>query len=443
MLADAVGVYPNEPWPVQSECTPPGGNLPNVLDFARNESWQRVAATGDAARDFVVAPSTLGAAQRRPRRAARRGIGVVISELAGAGPRGPQDEFVELLNDGERRRSTSAAGRCGAAPPRGGCAPTRARSSCRTASSSRPGERFVVGGSDFTGRGGCAVRRGTDDGLADVEFGVAAAHRRRTSSSTGSPSRRTATAPARTRARSCPRCSTRSPPSRGSAPPRRRGRRLRMADRPPHSGSRQRRPRHRRVPPGVRLPGRPRRRDQRARDRPGDRRDAGRQRPAQLDRTRQLRHRARRARRLDRPPLPGRRHPRPRAAVHDPARHGARARRRLPGRPVGHAGGGAAPTRRYDVALNFLGTGVWVADAAGRRVDSVGVYAANEMDVDNVTASPCTKGVALTTYQPDRLLAETFQRSRFTGVDADDFVTAPATPGSLDTRRAGSSRPPG
>ncbi len=54
------------------------------------------------------------------------------------------------------------------------------------------------------------------------------------------------------------------------------------------------------------------------------------------------------------------------------------------------------------------------------------------MDIDNVTASPCTKGVALTTYQPDRLLAETFQRSRFTGVDADDFVTGPATPGALD-----------
>ncbi|HWH96742.1 MAG TPA: lamin tail domain-containing protein, partial [Pseudolysinimonas sp.] len=86
----------------------------------------------------------------------------------------------------------------------------------------------------------------------------------------------------------------------------------------------------------------------------------------------------------------------------------------------------------YDTALSLLGAGIWLADARGNRIDSVGIYAANEMDHSNVTPSPCTKGVALTTYQPDRLLHETFQRSRFTGVDADDFVVAEATPGVLD-----------
>lgn len=60
------------------------------------------------------------------------------------------------------------------------------------------------------------------------------------------------------------------------------------------------------------------------------------------------------------------------------------------------------------------------------------MYAANEYDAENVLLSPCTKQVALTTYQPDRLLQETFQRSRFTGVDADDFVTASSTPGVID-----------
>ena len=86
----------------------------------------------------------------------------------------------------------------------------------------------------------------------------------------------------------------------------------------------------------------------------------------------------------------------------------------------------------YDTALSLLGTGVWLTDADGRRVDSVGVYAANVLDSPSVLLSPCTKRVALTTYQPDRLLEQTFQRSRFTGVDADDFVVARATPGTLD-----------
>jgi hypothetical protein len=88
----------------------------------------------------------------------------------------------------------------------------------------------------------------------------------------------------------------------------------------------------------------------------------------------------------------------------------------------------------YDTSLNFLGGGVWIADAAGHRVDSAGVYAMNEMDSSLVTPSPCTKGVPLATFAPDRVLGETFQRTRFTGVDDDDFVTAPATPGEIDER---------
>ena len=86
------------------------------------------------------------------------------------------------------------------------------------------------------------------------------------------------------------------------------------------------------------------------------------------------------------------------------------------------------------LAFLMLGTGLWVSDADGQRVDSVGIYAANELDASNVTASPCTKGAALTTYQPDRLQQETFQSTRFTGVDRDDFVTWEATPGVLDLR---------
>ncbi len=66
-LVDAVGVYPNEPWPTTSECTL-GQNLPNLLDAAANESYQRVGA---GFHDYVVAPAMLGAENRTTPDAAR------------------------------------------------------------------------------------------------------------------------------------------------------------------------------------------------------------------------------------------------------------------------------------------------------------------------------------------------------------------------------------
>ena len=97
-LADAVGVYPNEPWPTESECTR-GGNLANRLDFAASESWQRVDATGELARDFIVAPSTIASANRTEA-APVADSSIVISEVASAGPASFDDEFIELLNTG-------------------------------------------------------------------------------------------------------------------------------------------------------------------------------------------------------------------------------------------------------------------------------------------------------------------------------------------------------
>ncbi len=89
----------------------------------------------------------------------------------------------------------------------------------------------------------------------------------------------------------------------------------------------------------------------------------------------------------------------------------------------------------YEVALDLLGTGVWIEDARGELVDSVGIYGANEMDSANIVESPCTKGEALTTYQPDGLLEETFRRTQFTGDDLSDFVVGAATPGSSTSCR--------
>ena len=95
-LVDAVGVYPNEPWPTQSECTR-GANLPNSLAYALDESWQRVAATGNPTADFVKAAATLGAPNATAAPPVRP-TDVVISEFAPSGPASTDDEFVELWN---------------------------------------------------------------------------------------------------------------------------------------------------------------------------------------------------------------------------------------------------------------------------------------------------------------------------------------------------------
>lgn len=90
----------------------------------------------------------------------------------------------------------------------------------------------------------------------------------------------------------------------------------------------------------------------------------------------------------------------------------------------------------FTAAFAIEGAGVWVEDAFGRRVDSVGVYHRNEMDESVERRSPCTKGLALATFAVDRLRGETYQRAAFTGDDATDFVPAPATPGRIDRRPA-------
>lgn len=90
---------------------------------------------------------------------------------------------------------------------------------------------------------------------------------------------------------------------------------------------------------------------------------------------------------------------------------------------------------RYEVPLELAGAGVWVQDADGRRVDSVGVYHRNEMDGSIERPSPCTKGLALPTFAVDRLRAETLQRVAFTGDDATDFAPAVASAGRLRAGR--------
>lgn len=91
-----------------------------------------------------------------------------------------------------------------------------------------------------------------------------------------------------------------------------------------------------------------------------------------------------------------------------------------------HAGGGFDAA--YATGFAPGGFGLMVLDAEGRRVDSVGVYSARY--------SPCTQGLALADVIESEY-GDTFQRLGRTGYDADDFVPAGRSPGTLpdDLRR--------
>jgi len=418
VLADRIGVYPNNPWPTESECTPEAGNLPNVLDFSRDQSWQRIAATGDVAVDWIVAASTIGRVNTIAPTPHAAGD-VVISELSGAGPEGLGDDFVELRNDGTDPIDISGwtLDRCTAS---GRLRPSGRELQIPDGTALDPGDTWVAGGPAFSGD--ADARYGTS--LGDVEFGVAvhdgdgrladrvavsayadsacqsddaklpaildavAAESWQRASSGWVVAPRTPGTANRTGDQSVMRSTFAYPARPGVAV-------SEIATDPADSE----------LPSGttqqnwIELGN--------YGDEPVDI-SGWTVRRCQADGTRALELQLTIAENTVL--APGR--------VFVAARSGTAA--------------AESADATYDVSLNFLGAGVWIADDHGRRVDSAGIYAANEMDSSNVIDSPCTKQIALTTYLPDRMLAETFQRSRFTGVDADDFVTGPATPGVID-----------
>ena len=412
-LVDRVGVYPNEPWMTQSECSGPR-NLPNRLNFAAGESWQRVADTGDPARDFIVTTSTIDAPNRtEPAPAAD--TGVVISEVAGFGQAGDGDEIVELVNRGET------------AEPIGGWQLFRCTAAGRVTPATRelvipdgtvlePGARWLVVGSAYPGDADARLT----SSLANVEFGVllrtadgALVDRIAVSAHDDSACQhdesklvpvadgvagesyqlvgsswlvapRTPGAPNATQSDQTfapfrydvPTVAISEVATDPSAGP---------------SGSAQ----HNYIELGnygstaVDISGWTLRRCQ-----------------ADGVRAHDLQATV------------------PDGTVLAPGETWLAARAGTPAAATANA--------TYGESLNFLGAGVWLEDRTGARIDSVGIYATNEMDASNVTLSPCTKGDALTVYQPDRAHGETFRRSQFTGSDALDFVAGPATPGAID-----------
>ena len=408
-LVDAVGVYPNEPWPTQSECTL-GANLPNSLAFALDESWQRVSATGDVTADFVKAPASLGAANASAAPAEAR-TGVVISEFAPSGPASTDDEFVELWNLG----STSVdigdwqLYRCSATGRMRG---STLQATIPVGTILKPGAYYLLAADGYTDDADTRYRTG----FADVTAG---AYLR-----TAAGARADGIAVSAYADSACQDGDEKLPAvldfvdaesyqwtAKGFV----------IAKRTPGEAAghavEHDEFRYRDVaisefatdPATADLPAGATQQnfielgnyDSRAVDLSGWT-------------IRRCEATGIRSRQLQLTIADG--------TVLEPGDAWIAAKQ----------GTGIAADATYGSAFNFLGAGAWIENARGQRVDSIGVYAMNEMDESNITWSPCSKGMPLTTYQPDRWLGETFQRTRFTGVDADDFVAAPATPGVID-----------
>lgn len=424
--ADAIAVYPTEPWPTESECSE-NGNVPASLAFALDESWQRVRDTGDVAVDFVRADATPGTSDLG-RVTSPSGV-VVIDEIAAAGPAGSDDDLIELSNPGAE--SVDLSGwtlyRCARD---GTLSDATAQVVFPARTTLAAGERLVV---SSRGEGDATAAFTSRTSLADTVSGtlLVDASGRRVDGVSVSNHPDTA-------------CQT------GDE---------KLASVLDYRGgeSWQRHPATGEWLIATRTPGHPNART--------DTRLAGQTvtypatpsvaiseiatdpliDPAGADAagTETTRHHlvelgnyGRRAVdiggwRLVACGDDGFREPDDLVVIEPGTRI-------EPGGTWVAAleGTDAAGTAqaRFTAELDFRGAGVWVEDASGVRVDSVGIFHANEMDHSIERYSPCTKGMPLSTFVVDRIAGETWQRARFTGTDADDFVHAGATPGSLDER---------
>ncbi|UTT61708.1 lamin tail domain-containing protein [Microcella humidisoli] len=410
-VADSVAVYPTTPWMMRSECDP-SGSLPDIVDSAAGESYQRLGATATDDGRFVIAPATPGSANRAGRLDAPSTSGVVIAEVAPFGSGGSGDDLVELRNDGAEAVSLDgwALVRCTAAGERAMAAP---QAQFDAGDVLAPGERLVVVGPASSIRDADAVMATS---LADAAYGlqvrdaagavvdeVASAHQRDSACQSG-PEKLPATLDA------------------------------------------VRNESHQRLPDGggwivaPRTPG------------------AANARAEQSLRAERVLDTGVVISELATDPLDVRAITRPHNFVEltnrsdravevggwrvwacdrdgmrraEPLAELASGTELAPGASIVIAAEGT-PTDaelRYARPLDFLGAGVLVETDEGGVADRVGAYHVNEMDESVEPPSPCTNAVSLVTFQPDRLRGETYHRVGRSGVDLVDFVTAAASPG--------------
>ena len=414
-LVDGIGVYPNEPWPMQSDCTM-GRNLPNSLNYAANESWQRIANTGTIEADFIEAPATPGA-QNATEEPGTANSSVIISEFAAAGPSSKEDEFVELRNLGTTAQDIGGwqLYRCTGT---GRLRPDTREATVPSGTMLEPGKYFVFGGPAFGGPANLTY----PTGLADVTSGALV------QTADGHLVDRIAVSAYADSA--CQSGDDKLPAELdyvAGESYQQTAKGFIIASRTPGKANTtvassvfgeqfayQAKPgvaisEFGTDPAVAEMPvGKPQHNFVELGNYGDETVDLG-------DWT------------IRRCEISGIRS----LDVQLTIPEGTKLK---PGKTfvAARAGSPVAGDATYSTAFNMLGTGVWIADAHGNRVDSMSAYSVNEMDNSLVTPSPCTKGMTLSTFLPDRILGETFQRTRFTGVDADDFVTRAATPGVID-----------
>jgi hypothetical protein len=410
-VADAVAVYPTTPWMMRSECDPEG-SLPDIIDMAAGESYQRVGATRTSDGRFVVVHATPGEPTVGDPVERSADSGVVIAEVAPFGAGGGGDDVVELRNDGAQAVDLDGWSlvRCTAEGERWLGAPQVTFAAEHVLAA---GEQVLVVGPESSIRNAALVMASS---LANTAYGVqlldargrvvdevASAHQQDSACQSG-------------------------------------------ADKLPADLDAVRGESHQRVPGTDDWVIAPRT-------------------PGGLNARAELSLRA--ARPLDTgiiiselgtDPLTvsaiatphnfveltnqsdrsvelagwrvwacdadGMRRDEPLAVLET-------GERLAPGASIVIAATGTTTdaAHRFERPLDFLGAGVLVETADGDIADRVGAFHVNEMDESVELPSPCTNGVSLVTFQPDRVRGETFHRTSRTGIDLDDFVTADATPG--------------
>ncbi|WP_439565102.1 lamin tail domain-containing protein [Microcella sp.] len=410
-VADSVAVYPTTPWMMRSECDP-GGSLPDIVDTAAGESYQRLDATTTADGRFVIALATPGEPNSTRPASTAPATSIAIAEVAPFGAGGSGDDVVELRNDGAR--AVSLAGwtldRCTAEGERWRGVPQVVFGEDDAIA---PQGTLVIVGPESSIRGADAVMTTS---LADGAYGlqlrdadgalvdeVASAHQRDSACQSGADKLPATLDAARGE-------SHQRRPDTGA---------WIIAPRTPGAENARAENSLRAEPmldTGVvisELATDPL--DVRAIEEPhnfveltnrSDRAiDVGDWRVWACDRE-------------------GMRRATPLAVLAEGTLLAA-------GESVVIAAEGTTTDAllRFERPLDFLGSGVLVETADGGIADRVGVFHVNEMDESVEPPSPCTNAVSLVTFQPDRLRGETYHRVARSGVDLVDFITAPATPG--------------